>query len=106
MDLAERPEMEPVRGERLSPKRDSSDAEFEAFIRQTALTAHHPSSTCRMGQSGDCAGGSVVDAQLRVHGIEGLRVADASVMPDLVSAHINACVIMIAEKAADLIRAG
>ncbi len=103
--LGEHTGMAPVRGERLSPKRDSSDAEFESYIRSTAVTAHHPSSTCRMGKPGDGAGGSVVDAELRVHGVEGLRVADASVLPDLVSAHINACVIMIAEKAADLIRA-
>ena len=100
IELGERPEMAPVRGDCLAPKRGASDAEIETWIRSTALTAHHPSSTCRMGRLGE----SVVDAELRVHGIEGLRVADASVMPDLVSAHINACVIMIAEKAADLIR--
>jgi hypothetical protein len=69
-------------------------------IRNTAITAHHPCGTCAMGTAPD----TVTDPQLRVHGIERLRVVDASVMPDLVSAHINACVLMIAEKAADLIR--
>jgi choline dehydrogenase-like flavoprotein len=77
-----------------------SDDEIDAFIRRTALTAHHPAGTCRMGT--DAA--AVCDPQLRVLGVEGLRVCDASVMPDLVSAHINACVLMIGEKGADLIR--
>jgi choline dehydrogenase-like flavoprotein len=61
---------------------------------------HHPAGTCRIGTGAE----AVVDPSLRVHGIERLRVADASVMPDLVSAHINACVLMIAERAADLVR--
>jgi 4-pyridoxate dehydrogenase len=62
------------------------------------ITAHHPAGTCTMGANG------VLDPQLRVRGIERLRVCDASAMPDLVSAHINACVIMMADKASDVIR--
>ena len=77
-----------------------SDADIDGFIRSTAITAHHPCGACAMGIGPD----AVVDPQLKVRGIERLRVVDASVMPDLVSAHINACVLMIAEKAADMIR--
>ena len=77
-----------------------SDAEIEAWIRRTAITAHHACGTCRMSSSE----GSVLDLEFRVRGIDKLRVIDASAMPDLVSAHINACVIMMAEKAADLIK--
>jgi choline dehydrogenase-like flavoprotein len=76
-----------------------SDAELDAYIRATGATAHHPCGTCRMGSDKD----TVVDANLRVNGVQGLRVADASVMPDLVGGNINAAVIMIAEKAADMI---
>jgi choline dehydrogenase-like flavoprotein len=64
------------------------------------ITAHHPCGTCAIGLGPD----SVLDPELRVRGVEHLRVVDASVMPDLVSAHINACVLMIAEKASDMIR--
>ena len=77
-----------------------TDAGIDAHIRATAATAHHPAGTCRMG--GDDM--AVVDPELRVRGIDGLRVVDASVFPDLVGGNINAPVIMIAEKAADLIR--
>jgi len=80
-----------------------SDAEIDAQIRATAITVHHPLGTCKMGRASDPM--AVVDPQLKVLGIEGLRVVDASVMPDLVGGNINAPVIMIAEKAADLIRA-
>ena len=79
-----------------------SDAEIDAHIRATAITVHHPLGTCRMGAANDPA--SVVDAELKVFGVDALRVVDASVMPDLVGGNINAPVIMIAEKAADLIR--
>ncbi len=79
-----------------------SDAEIDAHIRHTAITLHHPLGTCKMGSASDAA--SVVDPELRVRGVEGLRVVDASVMPDLISGNINAPVMMIAEKAADLIR--
>ncbi len=77
-----------------------TDAELDAHIRRTAVTAQHPAGTCKMGQDDD----AVVDAQLRVHGLEGLRVADASVMPVVTGGNTNAPVIMIAEKASDMIR--
>ncbi|MDE0057684.1 MAG: choline dehydrogenase [Defluviicoccus sp.] len=77
-----------------------TDAEIDAWIRATAITAHHPSCTCRMGIDE----GAVLDPELRVRGAEGLRVVDASAMPDLVSGNINACVLMMAEKASDMIR--
>jgi choline dehydrogenase-like flavoprotein len=93
--------MAPFRGVETSPGQAvKTDAEIDAFIRRTAITAHHPCGTCAMGMSPD----AVTDPELKVRGIEGLRVVDASVMPDLVSAHINACVLMIAERASDLIR--
>ncbi|MEE2970713.1 MAG: choline dehydrogenase [Pseudomonadota bacterium] len=78
----------------------STDAEIEDFLRRNCETAHHPAGTCRMGADDD----SVVDGELRVRGIDGLRVADCSVMPNVVGANTNAPTIMIAEKAADMIR--
>jgi choline dehydrogenase-like flavoprotein len=77
-----------------------TDAQIEAFIRARADTIYHPVGTCRMGPRPT----DVVDAQLRVHGTEGLRVVDASIMPTIVSGNTNAPVIAIAEKAAELIR--
>ena len=71
-----------------------TDAEIDAWLRATVITAHHPAGTCPMGTRPD----TVLDPQLRVHGVGGLRVVDASAMPDMVSAHINACVLMMAEK--------
>ena len=79
-----------------------SDEALDAYASATASTVYHPLGTCRMGADGDAQ--AVVDAHLRVRGVDGLRVIDASVMPDLVGGNINAPVIMIAERAADLIR--
>jgi choline dehydrogenase-like flavoprotein len=80
-----------------------SDAQIERFVRDHADTIYHPVGTCRMGP--DPALGAVVDARLRVHGVDGLRVVDASVMPSVVGGNTNAPVIMMAEKATDMIRA-
>jgi choline dehydrogenase len=77
-----------------------SDADVATFIREQAETLYHPVGTCRMGQD-ELA---VVDPQLRVRGLDGLRVVDASVMPAIVRGHTSAATLMIAEKAADLIR--
>jgi choline dehydrogenase/4-pyridoxate dehydrogenase len=87
----------------ISPGPDCrSDTAIDAHIRATAITVHHPLGTCKMARPADPA--AVVDPELKVLGIDGLRVADASVMPDLIGGNINAVVIMIAENAADLIR--
>lgn len=80
----------------------ASDPDLDGWIRKSAATAHHPLGTCKMGLASDAL--SVVDPELRVHGVRNLRVIDASVMPDLVGGNINAPVIMIAERASDLIR--
>jgi choline dehydrogenase/4-pyridoxate dehydrogenase len=80
----------------------TSDTDLDAYARATATTVYHPLGTCKMGPESD--DGAVVDPQLRVRGVDQLRVVDASVMPDLVGGNINAPVIMIAERAADLIR--
>jgi 4-pyridoxate dehydrogenase len=93
--------MDGFRGDETAPgAKVSADAAIDDFIRRTAITAHHPCGTCAMGLGPD----AVTDPQLKVRGTEQLRIVDASVMPDLVSAHINACVLMIAEKASDMIR--
>jgi choline dehydrogenase/4-pyridoxate dehydrogenase len=87
--------------ESVPGKDQTTDAEFDAYIRATATTVYHPLGTCKMGGERDEA--AVVDPELKLKGIDGLRVVDASVMPDLVGGNINAPVIMIAEKAADMI---
>ncbi|HEY4134792.1 MAG TPA: GMC family oxidoreductase N-terminal domain-containing protein [Alphaproteobacteria bacterium] len=91
----------PYRGEETSPGLGvRSAAEIDAWIRRTVETVQHPCATCPMGDGPD----AVLDPQLRVRGVEKLRVVDASAMPELISAHINACVIMMADKASDMIR--
>jgi len=91
----------PFTGDEISPGRAvQSDADLDAFVRAHAETAFHPSCSCAMGYDEM----SVVDDQGRVHGIEGLRVVDASIMPEIVTGNLNAPTIMMAEKIADLIR--
>ena len=92
---------DPYRGAPIHPARnDLSDSEMIDFIRAKAESVYHPIGTCRMGNDE----GSVVDTQLRVRGVDGLRVIDASVMPSLIGGNTNAPTIMIAERASDLIR--
>jgi choline dehydrogenase len=86
--------------EEMSPGSEvRSDADWLAFARRNGQTIYHPIGTCRMGED-DAA---VVDLRLRVRGMSGLRIVDASVMPKMVSGNIQAAVMMVAEKAADLI---
>lgn len=80
-----------------------TDADIEALLRQRADTIYHPVGTCKMGAAAD--GMAVVDAQLRVHGMQGLRVVDVSIMPTLISGNTNAPAMMIAEKAAQMMQA-
>jgi choline dehydrogenase/4-pyridoxate dehydrogenase len=101
--IARQPAMARFIEREITPGTDESpDAEIDGHIRATAMTVHHPLGTCKMGLDSDPM--AVVDQALRVRGTEGLRVVDASVMPDLVCGNINAPIVMIAEKAADLIR--
>ena len=100
-EILEAPAMEPFRYKELfGIHGDLSDSEWEQHIRSRADTIYHPIGTCKMGTDEM----AVVDPELKVHGLEGLRVVDASVMPTLVSGNTNAPTIMIAERIADLIR--
>ncbi len=95
------PAFDPYRGRELAPgEAAESDGEIDAFVRETVQSAYHPCGTCRMGSDGM----AVVDPELRVRGLEGLRVVDSSVMPAITTGNLNAPTIMIAEKAADTIR--
>jgi choline dehydrogenase-like flavoprotein len=100
-EILGKPSIAPFIAKELAPG-SSSEADIDAHIRSTAITLHHPLGTCKMGHASDAM--AVVDPECRVHGVEQLRVIDASVMPDLPSGNINAPVMMIAEKAADMIR--
>ncbi|OEC62000.1 MULTISPECIES: choline dehydrogenase [Pseudomonas] len=100
-EIMAQPALDPYRGRELSPGADKqTDAELDEFIRNHAETAFHPSCSCKMGTD-DMA---VVDGQGRVHGMEGLRVVDASIMPEIITGNLNATTIMMAEKIADKIR--
>lgn len=91
------------RGAELQPGPEvQSDADIDAFVRQKADSAYHPSCTCKMGSPSDPL--AVVDSNTCVLGLERLRVVDASIMPSIVSGNLNAPTIMMAEKAADIIR--
>jgi choline dehydrogenase len=100
--LVEAKPMDALRGEEFSPgKGVESDEEILGWIRGNSQTAYHPIGTCRMGPA---APGTVVDEKLKLHGVEGLRIADASIFPTMPSGNTNAPCIMVGEKAADLIR--
>jgi choline dehydrogenase-like flavoprotein len=99
--LAQKP-LEPfIRAERLPGPEVRTDEQYFDFICQHSKTSHHPAGTCRMGADKE----AVLDVRLRFNGVERLRVADASIMPTVISSNTNAAAIMIGEKAADMIRA-
>jgi choline dehydrogenase len=100
-EIMRQPALDRFRGQELSPGAQCmTDSELDAFVRSRAQTAYHPSCSCAMGSDAM----SVVDAEGRVHGLEGLRVVDASIMPLITTGNLNAPTIMIAEKIADRIR--
>ena len=99
-DIISQPAFKDVITEELNPgSGQTSDDDIDAFVRNTITTVFHPACSCKMGTD-DMA---VVDTQLNVIGVDGLRVVDASVMPDQIGGNLNAPVMMIAEKAADMI---
>ncbi len=89
-----------VRREHKPGPTAQSDEDLLEFVRNTGATIFHPSGTCKMGHDSQ----AVVDDQLRVHGVQGLRVVDCSIMPTLVSGNTNAAAVAIAERAADLMK--
>jgi choline dehydrogenase-like flavoprotein len=100
LEIARQKPLDRFRGNQIAPPPgNESDAGLEALIRATAITLNHPTGTCAMGRGSE----SVLESDLTVRGIERLRVVDASVFPDMPSAHTNASVMAIAERAADLI---
>jgi choline dehydrogenase-like flavoprotein len=96
VDIASQPALRRACKSDFAVPESDSDADILDFVQRSARTIFHPVGTCAMG--------AVVDEELRVYGVEGLRVADASVMPTIPRGNTNAPVIMIAEKASDLIR--
>lgn len=104
-EILAQPAFAPYRGEEILPGADvQDDAAIAAFIRRKAESIYHPVGTCKIGRKDDPD--AVVDPQLRVRGVAGLRVVDASVMPTLIGGNTNAPTMMIAERAAELIRTG
>ncbi|MFC6269572.1 GMC family oxidoreductase [Frigoriflavimonas asaccharolytica] len=100
LQILDSPQFDEVRASKMNwPPRNSSDEQYAEHIKKTLETLYHPVGTCRMGNDEN----SVVNSNLKVHNIENLRIADASIMPDIVTGNTNAACIMIAEKAADLI---
>ena len=100
-EIMNQPALDAYRGRIITPTDDiRTDAQLDEYVRQHAETAYHPSCTCAMGEGND----AVVDGQGRVHGLSGLRVVDASIMPNIITGNLNATTIMLAEKIADRIR--
>ena len=101
--IAAQPALDLYRGEEYSPGMDvRTDDQILHWIRNNSQTAYHPIGTCRMGPEGP---NTVVDERLRVHGISGLRIADASIFPTMPSGNTNAPSIMVGEKAAQILKA-
>ena len=99
-EIVNQPAMDPFLDGEIAPGKDvQSDAEIDAFVRESLESTYHPCGTCRMGTDEM----AVVDPELRVHGIEGLRVIDSSVFPSEPNGNLNAPTIMLAERAADLV---
>jgi 4-pyridoxate dehydrogenase len=102
-EIAAQKPLAPFVGEEVAPGPScNTDAALDEHVRRTMITVHHPVGTCKMGPASDPH--AVVDAELKVRGVDRLRVVDASVFPDLIAGATNAPVIMIAEKTADMIR--
>ncbi|WP_131667640.1 choline dehydrogenase [Psychrobacter pygoscelis] len=97
-EIIHQPALDPFRGKALSPSADLvTDQQLDDYVREHGETAYHPSCTCPMGEHNE----SVVNGEGLVHGIDGLRVVDASIMPNIISGNLNATTIMLAEKIAD-----
>ena len=93
-------EFDEFRGKEISPGKEvDSEEDLNNFIRSKGDTAYHPSCTCKMGKDDM----SVVDEELKVYGVEGLRVVDASIMPNIITGNLNASTVMIAEKVSDML---
>ena len=100
-EIIHQPALDPYRGRALSPSEDLvTDAQLDEYVREHGETAYHPSCTCAMGEHND----AVVNGEGLVHGLEGLRVVDASIMPNIISGNLNATTIMLAEKIVDKMR--
>ena len=100
-EIIAQPAMDPYRDTEIQPgEAIQSDDEIDAFVRSSVESAYHPSCTCRMGEDPM----AVVDSETRVHGIEGLRVVDSSIFPSIPNGNLNAPTIMLAERAADIIK--
>jgi choline dehydrogenase-like flavoprotein len=99
--IMQSPALKAYRGKEIYTADIQTDVQWETYIRQRADTIYHPVGTCKMGATHELM--AVVDPQLRVKGVVGLRVVDASVMPMLVSGNTNAATVMLAEKAADFL---
>ena len=102
--MAEGPQFKSIVAGRITPTDEelASDAALDGWLLRNARTCYHVSGTCKMGPSSDPM--AVVDQHGRVHGVEGLRVVDASIMPDVVRANTNATTLMIGERVADLMK--
>jgi choline dehydrogenase len=100
MRIAEQPALAELLGDTVQPTGDDGPDLVDSAIRHYAQTLYHPVGTCRMGSDAD----SVVDPRLRVRGVQALRVVDASVMPQIIRGHTHAPTVMLAERAADLLR--